>query len=124
MSILFISHDLPLVSNISNRMAVMYAGQIVEMGESQKIISSPSHPYTKALIQSIPNQKNKNKKLEVIDGIVPSPKDYPIGCHFYQRCNQRLDRCKENKPLMYTINKQQQSACFLKEKKNVKSKKS
>ena len=124
MSILFISHDLPLVSNISNRMAVMYAGQIVEMGVSQKIISSPSHPYTNALIQSIPNQKNKKKKLEVIDGIVPSPKDYPQGCHFYQRCNFRLDRCMNSKPNTYTINKQQQVACFLKEKKSVKSKKS
>ncbi len=117
MAILFISHDLPLISSLSNRIAIMYAGQIIEIGDSKKIISSPSHPYTKALIDSIPNGLNtKEKKLSIIDGIVPAPINYPLGCHFYERCKHRFEKCLSNKPDLFKVNANQSSACFLKEK--------
>jgi oligopeptide/dipeptide ABC transporter ATP-binding protein len=95
----------------------MYAGQVIEIGDSKKIISSPSHPYTKALIDSIPNGLNaKQKKLSIIDGIVPAPINYPLGCHFYERCQHRLEKCLSNKPNLFKVNANQNSACFLKEK--------
>jgi peptide/nickel transport system ATP-binding protein len=117
MAILFISHDLPLISSFSNRIAIMYAGQIIEIGDSKKIITSPNHPYTKALIDSIPNGLNiMQKKLSIIDGIVPAPIDYPLGCHFYERCIHRFEKCLSNKPNLFKVNANQSSACFLKEK--------
>lgn len=117
MSILFISHDLPLVSTISDRIAVMYAGQIAEMGNTDTIISNPVHPYTTALLNSIPSAKDAKKQLKVIDGLVPSPKEYPVGCHFYERCESRMDKCLKGKPEFTEIEYDHYTACFASEKK-------
>jgi peptide/nickel transport system ATP-binding protein len=118
MSILFISHDLPLVNQLSNRIGIMYAGQIVEMGETKSIISKPAHPYTRALVSSIPDGYNlKQKELKIIDGIVPSPLNYPNGCHFQERCQFKFSKCESLKPSLIKLNEKQSAACFLKDKK-------
>ncbi|MBP9885504.1 MAG: ABC transporter ATP-binding protein [Leptospiraceae bacterium] len=117
MSILFISHDISLVASLANRIAVMYAGQIVEIGETDLLIEKPNHPYTQALLRSIPSGIKSHQRLAVIDGIVPSPVNYPVGCHFSTRCPQVMERCKLEKPLLYELTQNRRSACFLQEKK-------
>ncbi len=117
MSILFISHDISLVASLANRIAVMYAGQIVEIGETDLLIEKANHPYTQALLRSIPSGIKSHQKLAVIDGIVPSPVNYPTGCHFSTRCPQVMERCKIEKPPLYELIKNRRSSCFLQEKK-------
>jgi peptide/nickel transport system ATP-binding protein len=117
MSILFISHDISLVASLAKRIAVMYAGQIIEIGGTDKLIEKPMHPYTEALLRSIPSGIKTNQKLTVIDGTVPSPANYPIGCHFSTRCPRVMEKCKLNKPELYQITKNRRSACFLRDNK-------
>ena len=117
MSILFISHDMGLVSALSDRIAVMYAGQIVETGTIDEIVENPRHPYTKALIASVPSglKLKKEEKLKTIPGIVPSPDKYPAGCHFSTRCESVLEKCKLEKPKVFTVSDGHGSRCFLEE---------
>ena len=91
---IFISHDLNLVRFISDRLAVMYLGKIVEYGKSENIYDSPKHPYTKILLNSVPvaDPKSKRKKI-IISGDVPSPVDRPPGCHFHPRCPAKMPEC-------------------------------
>jgi peptide/nickel transport system ATP-binding protein len=117
MSILFISHDISLVASLADKIAVMYAGQIAESGDTDKLISKPLHPYTEALLSSIPGGIKSHERLKVIDGIVPSPANYPIGCHFSTRCPHVMEKCRLEKPKLYDQTKSSQVACFLREKK-------
>ena len=95
MGIIFISHDITVINNICSHIGVMYAGKIVEYGRTSDIIKDPKHPYTKALIQSIPNTTNKNKPLNIIEGFVPALGDRNSNeCIFYDRCKYRSDKCK------------------------------
>ncbi len=112
MSILFISHDIGLVSHIADRIAVMYAGKIVETGTTSEVLDSPKHPYAKALIDAYPTKDKLGKRLQVIDGIVPNPKDYPKGCHFYERCRKRIDICKESDPPFVSISDTHKAQCY------------
>lgn len=117
MSILFISHDISLVGYIANRIAVMYAGQIVESGTTDSIIDNPLHPYTSALLASVPSKLSPiNQKLKGIDGIVPSPLNYPVGCHFSTRCEMVMDKCRIAKPDAKSISMDKNVSCFLMEK--------
>ncbi|MCP4134855.1 MAG: dipeptide ABC transporter ATP-binding protein [bacterium] len=96
---LFISHDLTVVRHISDRIAVMYLGRIVELTESDTIYEAPLHPYTKALISAIPRPDPKMKGDRVIlQGDVPSPIDLPSGCYFHTRCPNAIDICKKEYP--------------------------
>lgn len=113
MSVLFISHDIGLVSNIADRIAVMYAGKIVEQGSVDRVIDTPKHPYTKALIAAYPTHENIGKKLVTIDGIVPSPKSYPSGCRFHTRCQDKLDVCSVKVPKPTQLSDSQIVECFL-----------
>lgn len=113
MSILFISHDIGLVSHIADRIAVMYAGKIVETGTTSEVLDSPKHPYAKALINAYPTKDKLGKRLQVIDGIVPNPKDYPKGCHFYERCRERIDICKESDPPFVSISDTHKVQCYV-----------
>lgn len=97
-SILFISHDLSVVSQIADRVVVMYAGKICEISETEKIFEKPLHPYTVGLILSIPDMKERKTKLRSIDGNVPSLVDPPIGCRFHPRCSQKMPICTEKEP--------------------------
>ncbi|AXR63670.1 ABC transporter ATP-binding protein [Leptospira mayottensis] len=116
MSILFISHDFGLVGTIANRIAVMYAGRIAEIGDADSVIDLPKHPYTKDLLRSIPSLAKSVEDLQPIQGIVPSPDQYPIGCHYSTRCQAVMSLCKENKPKLFSIHSNGEShlsACFL-----------
>ncbi|TGL44544.1 ABC transporter ATP-binding protein [Leptospira perdikensis] len=113
MSVLFISHDIGLVSHITDRIAVMYAGKIIEQGSVAEVIDSPKHPYTRALISAYPTHENIGKKLVTIDGIVPSPKSYPRGCRFHTRCNEKLPVCNQSVPKAVSMSEYQSVECFL-----------
>ena len=96
---LFISHNLSVVKHISNRIAVMYLGKIVEVADHNTIFASPLHPYTQALLSSIPIPKVNNQREKIIlEGDVPSPINPPPGCRFKGRCRFRMDACEETLP--------------------------
>lgn len=99
LTILFISHDLRVVEQLTNRTAIMYLGNVVEVGETRRIFSQPGHPYTKALIHSIPRlDKDDGARLEVLEGEVPSLYNVPEGCPFHTRCAFKSERCVREKP--------------------------
>lgn len=111
-SILYISHDLGVVAGLSDRIAVMYAGQIVEVANSKKLFDSPNHPYTEALLKCLPDYQKKDK-LQTIPGEVPDLENYPVGCNFQSRCNYSFDRCQKENPNLEKIAPDHFSACFL-----------
>jgi oligopeptide/dipeptide ABC transporter ATP-binding protein len=113
LSLLFISHDIGLVSHIADRLAVMYAGTIVESGSVVEVVDSPKHPYTQALLGAYPSLRSVDEELVPIDGIVPSPLDYPKGCHFADRCKNRMDICLNSKPRITKIQESHEVYCFL-----------
>jgi peptide/nickel transport system ATP-binding protein len=99
MGVIFITHDLGVIAEICTRVVVMYLGQIVEEADVESLFSNPLHPYTKGLIQSIPQlDGDKSKKLHVIEGTVPSLYDVPKGCRFASRCPFADELCKEEMP--------------------------
>jgi oligopeptide/dipeptide ABC transporter ATP-binding protein len=100
MAVLLITHDLGVVAEMADDVAVMYAGRIVERGNVQDTFARPQHPYTQALLRSIPVLgMRQNQRLTVIPGMVPSPASWPSGCRFEARCDQAFDRCVEYPPL-------------------------
>ena len=113
-SYLFIAHDLAVVAHISHRVAVMYLGRIVEIAEKRELFANPRHPYTQALLASVPVADPKAKRLApLIDGDVPSPINPPSGCAFHTRCRHVMDRCKVERPVLAEANTQHQVACWL-----------
>jgi peptide/nickel transport system ATP-binding protein/oligopeptide transport system ATP-binding protein len=113
-SYLFIAHDLAVVAHISHRVAVMYLGRIVEIAEKHELFANPRHPYTQALLASVPVANPKARRLApLIDGDVPSPINPPSGCAFHTRCRYVMDRCKIERPILKEAGTQHQVACFL-----------
>ncbi|MCD6185782.1 MAG: ABC transporter ATP-binding protein [Deltaproteobacteria bacterium] len=112
-SILIITHDMGVIWEMCDRVVVMYASEIVEEGRRNDIFSTPAHPYTKGLLNSIPKLGCSGKRLKAVAGYVPSPYNYPTGCHFYDRCEFAFKRCKEEKPVLKDIGKNRKAACFL-----------
>ena len=113
MSILLITHDLGVIAEMVDEVAVMYAGRIVERGKVADIFSSPQHPYTEALLQSIPLLGMRyTTPLKAIRGMVPSPLDWPDGCRFAPRCDYVFDRCATEDPRLLQAGNQE-SACWL-----------
>ena len=113
MSILLITHDFGVVSQIADRVAVMYAGKIVEEGPLEKIFEDPWHPYTKLLILSIPGIKvTRGNRLESISGTVPNPLHFPEGCRFAPRCPYAMEICKQ-KPPEELVEGDRRVSCFL-----------
>jgi peptide/nickel transport system ATP-binding protein len=102
MTIILITHDLGIISEISDKIAVMYAGQIVEIGKASEIYENPKHPYTQALISAIPKLHDNNKQIEFIKGNPPDLTRPPPGCRFYERCPHAMDICKEDPPEIVT----------------------
>jgi oligopeptide/dipeptide ABC transporter ATP-binding protein len=98
MAVLLITHDLGVVAEICDRVAVMYAGQLVETGTVADVLSSPSHPYTQGLLDSLPEAAQSTERLHVIPGSVPSPLDWPGGCRFRARCAHSWERCAMEAP--------------------------
>lgn len=111
-SYLFISHDLSVVEHISHYIGVMYLGSIVEIGRKETIFNEPKHPYTQALIASVPiADPTLRKKKIVLTGDIPNPKNPPSGCTFHTRCPFASDICKQAIPEMRKINEEQSVAC-------------
>lgn len=99
-SVVFITHELPLLRHVADRIAIMYAGKIVELGTMEEIIFSPQHPYTQALIGSVlsPEPGTKGRRVTGIPGRPPDMKNPPSGCRFLDRCPQKMGRCREEPP--------------------------
>ena len=113
MSILLITHDLGVVAEMVDEVAVMYAGRIVERGPVAEVFADPQHPYTEALLRSIPLLGMRyTQPLEAIRGMVPSPLDWPDGCRFAPRCDYAFDRCRTEDPQLLPV-PPQESACWL-----------
>jgi oligopeptide/dipeptide ABC transporter ATP-binding protein len=111
---LFISHDLSVVKFISDEVAVMYLGQIVEKGSKKDIFANPLHPYTEALLSAVPSfdpSAHQNKKRIILKGDIPSPANPPNGCRFHTRCNYAKDVCKEEIPAYKEITNEHFAMC-------------
>lgn len=111
---LFITHDLGVVRYIAHRVAVMYVGQIVELRDTESLFESPAHPYTKALLASIPRVAGAGEKRKPLAGEVPSPARPPSGCRFHPRCPEAFERCPQETPDLYPV-PLGKSRCFLNE---------
>ncbi|MGA4514080.1 ABC transporter ATP-binding protein [Staphylococcus caledonicus] len=112
LSYLFIAHDLSVVKHISDVIGVMYLGHMVEIADSNELYQQPLHPYTKALISSVP-QLNKTKSERIIlEGELPSPSNPPKGCPFHTRCPIAQDRCSQEQPQLREVKPNHKVACF------------
>jgi peptide/nickel transport system ATP-binding protein/oligopeptide transport system ATP-binding protein len=118
-SYLFISHDLGVVSNIADRIAVMYLGRLAEIGRSETVISRPAHPYTRALLasqpQAISRRHRTGEKPAVLSGAIPSPASPPSGCYFRTRCPMAVELCAEQPPEFREIHPGHWAACHFAE---------
>jgi peptide/nickel transport system ATP-binding protein len=112
MAVLLITHDLGVVAERADEVAVMYAGRIVESAKPEVIFSRPKHPYTIGLLNSMPGVGAAKKRLEAIPGMVPNPLNWPTGCRFRDRCVRADARCAEAQPALLEIEPQHQVACF------------
>ncbi|MDD5338323.1 MAG: ABC transporter ATP-binding protein [Dehalococcoidales bacterium] len=111
-AIIFITHDFGVVARICDRVGVMYAGKIVETASTRDIFKNPKHPYTKALIQSVPQLDKKDERLFSIEGQPPSLLRLPKGCRFYPRCTVSMDICKEQEPPEVKIGENRSVSCW------------
>ncbi|MCA6110423.1 ABC transporter ATP-binding protein [Bradyrhizobium cenepequi] len=113
-SYLFIAHDLAVVAHISHRVAVMYLGRIVEISDKAELFANPRHPYTQALLASVPVANPRIRRLTpLVEGDVPSPINPPSGCAFHTRCRYAMDRCKLERPPLVEASAGHQVACWL-----------
>lgn len=107
LAVLLITHDLGVVAEVADRVAVMYTGRIVEESPVEELFARPKHPYTEGLLRSVPKltleDAVKKERLETIEGVVPRPTDLPPGCHFEPRCHYRMPRCREGEIPLYDL---------------------
>jgi oligopeptide transport system ATP-binding protein len=118
MAVLLITHDLGVANDVADRIAVMYAGRLVEVGDAAATFTDPVHPYTTALIASVPGLAPRGARLPVIPGVPPSLRDRPSGCAFHPRCPARIAVCSEELPLLRTGPSGGLAACHLVEKES------
>ncbi|WP_373230319.1 ABC transporter ATP-binding protein [Cohnella sp.] len=118
---IFISHDLSIVQNISDRVAVMHLGRIVELAAVDSLFSQPKHPYTEALMSAVPQPDPDQKKDRIIlDGEVPNPANPPSGCHFHPRCSYKTDKCLQEAPQLRQVEENHYAACHYAEQLNLR----
>lgn len=114
LTFLFISHDLSVIKYLSDRIAIMYLGEIVEIGKTEEIFNYPKHPYTKALLSSVPKLTPNQKKEQIkLQGELPSPENLPSGCKFHTRCPFVMETCKLNPPFDVEFSQTHKCKCFL-----------
>jgi oligopeptide/dipeptide ABC transporter ATP-binding protein len=117
LGVLLITHDLGVVAEVADRVAVMYTGRIVEESPVEELFARPKHPYTEGLLRSVPKltvaEVKKIERLETIEGIVPSPTALPPGCHFAPRCSHRMPRCEEGRIPLYDLEGNVHVRCVL-----------
>lgn len=119
-SMIMITHDLGIVAEICDNVAIMYAGSVIEYGSIEKLYTDPKHPYTKGLFASIPTLYADEDSLHVINGNPPNPVDLPSGCKFHPRCEFATERCKHEIPSMIDIDNAHCVSCFLFDKEKGK----
>ena len=110
---LFVSHDLGVVRHISDRIAIMYLGRIVEIGSASAIFSKPAHPYSAALINASPSISRRKRDFQPLTGDLPSPLNPPSGCPFHPRCAHAMPVCRERRPELKDVTADQSAACHL-----------
>jgi len=113
MAILLITHNLGVVAQFAQDVIVMYASQIAERASVKTLFQHPSHPYTRALLKSLPRPGEQQVRLEAIPGTVPSPLQYPTGCHFSSRCTEMLDQCPIQPPPTIQVGESHEAVCWL-----------
>ena len=111
-AVMLITHDMGVIAETCDRVAVMYAGRIVEIGPVHEVINHPAHPYTQGLMACIPDMGQDRERLHQIDGAMPRLNAIPRGCAFHPRCGQRFDRCHEQRPDLMPAGATQ-AACWL-----------
>ena len=112
MAILMITHDLGVIAEIADQVAVMYAGQIVEYADTKVLFARPMHPYTRGLLRSIPRLHEAQKRLDIIPGMVPDARAFPSGCRFAPRCALADDRCRGEAPPLTEIEPEHLVSCW------------
>jgi len=112
-SLILVTHDMAVHAQLTDRVAIMYAGKIVEVGRTTEVFKKPFHPYTKALLLSIPTIEGEPRRLEGISGLAPSPTNWPRGCRFHPRCPYSKEVCKEREPEMIEFGPGHYVSCFL-----------
>lgn len=115
LSVIIISHDLPMVTAICDRIAIMYAGKIVEWASTSEIVNKPRHPYSQGLLHATPDLAHPDKEVISIPGTVPNLLHPPKGCRFQSRCSYAMDRCTQESPPLVEVASGHYSACFLEE---------
>jgi oligopeptide/dipeptide ABC transporter ATP-binding protein len=116
LALLFISHDIGLVAHISDRIAVMYLGEIVEIGETAQVLNDPKHPYTQGLLDAVPKtHPSLRRSRSPLEGDPPSPTDLPTGCWFAERCQFAESRCRSTHPELKSLADGRSTACHLSE---------
>lgn len=114
LTFLFISHDLSVIKYLSNRIAIMYLGEVVEIGRTEEIFKNPKHPYTKALLSSVPELNPQDEKERIhLQGELPSPENLPTGCKFHTRCPYVMEICKTSTPQVKEFSETHNCKCFL-----------
>jgi peptide/nickel transport system ATP-binding protein len=111
-AVIFVTHDMSLVSHFSDRLMVMYAGQVVELGATRGVFDAPAHPYSRGLLEAFPSIRGEKKRLTGIPGAPPNLAKPPSGCRFHPRCPVAMDRCRENEPELYQVG-MAQARCLL-----------
>ncbi|HJO90596.1 MAG TPA: ABC transporter ATP-binding protein [Anaerolineales bacterium] len=115
MGMILITHDLGVIARLADRVAVMYAGQVVETGSAEDVYGNPSHPYTQGLLESLPRhdqEHSSSERLTSIDGQPPNMLDPIDGCPFAERCKYVFDRCKSENPNLFVLNGNHSAACW------------
>lgn len=115
-AVLLITHDFGVVNEVADRVAVMYAGQIVEQGTRTELLSQPRHPYTQGLLKSIPRPEARGSRLNEIEGVVPRPGQWPAACRFHTRCPHVFARCRSETPARTSISQTHAAWCHLVER--------
>jgi peptide/nickel transport system ATP-binding protein len=110
---LFISHDLGVVEHLSDRVAIMYLGRIIEEAPTEEVFARPNHPYTVALLEEVPRIDTRKRAFPFLKGELPSPLSPPAGCHFHPRCPHAMERCRVEAPVLKSIAPGHSSACHL-----------
>jgi oligopeptide/dipeptide ABC transporter ATP-binding protein len=114
-SYLFIAHGIQAVKHISDRVAVMYLGRIIEIAETEELFANPRHPYTEALLAAVPlpDPNLRERERIILKGDLPSPTNPPQGCHFHTRCLAAMEKCKDIQPILTPVSQQNLTACLL-----------
>jgi peptide/nickel transport system ATP-binding protein len=112
-AILLITHDLGVVNELADRIAVMYAGRVVEEGSRETVLGGARHPYTQGLLRSIPSLAVRGERLAEIAGVVPRPEEWPAGCRFSTRCSRVEDRCRTEMPELLPLEQDHTSRCLV-----------